>query len=277
MTKNSRQGQQALRRLRELQVINKKPISSSKKVDNFRQESEKLAKLETFHPAAFTGSEQVPQKLCDFILALALLYDDIKDSQYALLLLQQAYPKSSREKTAINGNYFGTQIHLIRYQVGLVYALCELIQDHKELLNLPDFQSLVKQLPPKSREAWQVTVDVALEHFNNGPLAKALKKIRHKVAFHYDSEQIMMGFKKHFFDGLEIRERAYISRGADMQGTRFYFADAAAQGYLESQTADPDTKILPSLTLDTLRHINLALLALVSQFIQSRGENFQRV
>jgi hypothetical protein len=56
---------------------------------SFQEECACLESLETFDPAAFEGNEEVPQKLCNLVLALALIYNDCKNMTYAATLLKE--------------------------------------------------------------------------------------------------------------------------------------------------------------------------------------------
>jgi hypothetical protein len=40
-----------------------------------------LARLQTFDPNAFIANDKQEQKVCDFILALALIFNDLKDME----------------------------------------------------------------------------------------------------------------------------------------------------------------------------------------------------
>ena len=46
-----------------------------------------LAPLESFDPSVFQGDAVISQKLCDFVLALTIAYNDLRDSTFALILL----------------------------------------------------------------------------------------------------------------------------------------------------------------------------------------------
>ncbi len=63
-----------------------KPLKPPK-IAGFRQECEMLAAPETFEPEAFRGNEKVPQAVCNFVLVLALIYNDCKDAIYAHIAL----------------------------------------------------------------------------------------------------------------------------------------------------------------------------------------------
>jgi hypothetical protein len=57
---------------------------------NLSDENTQLAALQTFDPKAFVGDSGVPQDLCNFVLALALVYNDCKDGIFSNLLLTQS-------------------------------------------------------------------------------------------------------------------------------------------------------------------------------------------
>ena len=109
--------------------------------------SSRLAHLDTFDPAAFMPDQHIPKALCSFVLALALVYNDIKDGTYAYSLLKENVPPGKFEERADWGMFTGLQIHIIRYQIGLVHELCKLIQTHQAVLNDPFLQSVIQQMP----------------------------------------------------------------------------------------------------------------------------------
>jgi hypothetical protein len=66
---------------------------------SFKAECAQLAPLETFDPAVFEPSGDVSQEMCDFVLALALIYNDCKDLVYANLALVDARPAEGMGRT----------------------------------------------------------------------------------------------------------------------------------------------------------------------------------
>ncbi len=66
---------------------------------NFTQEAEQLAPLQTFSREAFVGDSNVPQGICNFVLALALIYNDCKDGIFSNLILARVY-RVSRDKSS---------------------------------------------------------------------------------------------------------------------------------------------------------------------------------
>lgn len=164
----------------------------------------------------------------------------------------------------------GLQVHLIRYHIGLVHELCELIRHHQGVLDHPFLRSVVQQMPKPSRDSWQSLVDTATGKLASGPFANIVKRIRHKVTAHYDASEILDGYKRFFFDGPKAKRAAYISRGSNMDESRLYFADAAVQAYLEGRVGQ-DQKRFFEIVIGAMRDANSAIMLLVNGFIQRRG------
>ena len=226
--------------------------------------------LETFDPAAFVADDTIPQEVCNFVLTLALAYNDIKDVTEAHHRLKEHDPPGLFRKQVDFGMQAGRKVHLIRYQIGLVNELCELIRKHEEIIGQPLLQSLIRQMSKRSRAAWQSLVDTATGKLKTGPLAQAVTRIRHKVIFHYDSEELFNGYKRHFFDGTTVKDQAYISRGSTMSESRFYFADAAAEGYLDIRSDQGRATELAESVIGAMRDANFAIMQLVNAFLQKR-------
>jgi hypothetical protein len=86
---------------------------------SFQDECSELAPPETFDPAAFLGDEAVPQELCNFILSLALIYNDCKDITYSKLVLGEFRPPQPPRKNRLWGAWTGVDFHIIRALVGV--------------------------------------------------------------------------------------------------------------------------------------------------------------
>ncbi|MBI2885222.1 MAG: hypothetical protein HYY15_03510 [Candidatus Omnitrophica bacterium] len=226
--------------------------------------------LETFDPTAFIADESIPQEVCNFVLALALAYNDIKDVTEVHLRLKEQRPLGVFQKRVDFGMHGGRTVHLIRYQIGLVHELCELIRNNERIISHPLLQAIISQMPKKSRIAWQSLVDTATGKLRVGPLAQAVIRIRQKVVFHYDTEEIFNGYKRHFLNGAVAKELAYISRGSTMAESRFYFADAAAESYLSARADQRQATELAQSIIGAMKDANFAIRHLVNGFIQKR-------
>jgi hypothetical protein len=244
---------------------------------SFQAECATLQSLQTFDPAAFEGDETVPQNLCNLVLALALIYNDCKNTAYAALLLKESRPSGKHEINALWGTWSGIEWHLFRLMSSAVHELFILIQDHRDLLNHEFLIKVVKQLHPTSRKSWNSLIAAASDATPKDDFGHLLLRIRNKMVFHYDSKEIFRGFKKHFLVPTRSQDRAYISRGRSMSATRFYFADAAVQGYFREMVGKDELRQLSIKILDVVDSLNFALLGLVGQFIQQRGFAYRNV
>jgi hypothetical protein len=61
-----------------------------------------------------------------------------------------------------------------------------------------------------------------------------------------------------------------------MRTTRFFFADAAADGYLDSVMGSETAGALMGETAEVVGRINASLFLMVGKFIQRRGYAFRR-
>lgn len=237
----------------------------------FREECADLAPLESFDPAAFQPSPEVPRELCAFILALALIHNDCKDAIYARLLLAESCPEIPFRKNRHCGAWAGLDFHLFRVFVGLLHELCDLIRDNEPVVNHAFLREALKHLAPQLRHAWDTLVGVATGGTPSDSLGRRLLLIRNKASFHYDPKAILSGYNHHFLSPTPQDERAFISRGRNMKENRFYFADAAAAGYLTTVAGSQEFNELRTHIAELLRTVNHALLYVVDASIQRRG------
>jgi hypothetical protein len=62
-----------------------------------------------------------------------------------------------------------------------------------------------------------------------------------------------------------------------MGASRFYFADAAVEGYFQEIVGKDELRQLSTKIHDVVDSLNFALLGLVGQFIQQRGFAYRNV
>jgi hypothetical protein len=244
---------------------------------NFQEECATLESLETFDPAAFEGDKNVPQKLCNLVLALALIYNDCKNTTYAAVLLKECKPAGNPEINPLWGTWAGTEWHLFRLMISAVHELFILIKDHQDVLNHEFLVKAVKQLNPASRKSWESLTAAASGATPKGDFGRMLLQIRNHMVFHYDPKAIFKGFKNHFLAPTRMQDRAFISRGLSMGASRFYFADAAVEGYFREIVGKDELRQLSRKIHDIVDSLNFAILGLVGQFIQQRGFAYRNV
>ncbi|MFC1490622.1 hypothetical protein ACFL6K_05375, partial [Candidatus Latescibacterota bacterium] len=131
-----------------------------------------------------------------------------------------------------------------------------------------------KQLSRDARMAWDELVRVTFEEKSISNVYKALERIRHKISFHYDAGEIFSGYNKHFFEHF-ASERAFVSMGESMSQSRFYFADAAVDGYIASRMGKDKVQLLTKELENIIPKLNISLYLIVTRFIQKRGFGFR--
>ena len=141
-----------------------------------------LGRLESFDQAAFVGDGKVPQDVCNFVLALAVIHNDYKDLVMAYAFLEEVRPSDSERITKDRGEHAAIQIHVIRQHSSLVHELCKLIEDQPSIIAHPAFQALLKRLDERARERWASLVAAAGTKPKDDPFTKALLLLRNKAS-----------------------------------------------------------------------------------------------
>jgi predicted adenylyl cyclase CyaB len=242
-------------------------------MEDWSRHTEKLAGLETFDPAVFSGDEDVPSEVCNFVLSLALIWNDCKDVTYTEGLLRGCEPSDPPGPTREWGAYGGADLHVFRYQVHLVHELLTLLCRHQSLARSRHVDDLVRRLPDEARDAWYSMLQVALGSVPTDPFGQCLVAIRNTLEMGYDLRAMQVGYRNHFFGERREDDNAFVSRGPDAASTRFYFADAAAFGYLREVPGGDDWDQMREDVRGVLRYMCGALRALVDGFIRSRASS----
>jgi hypothetical protein len=246
-------------------------------MEDFDSHCASLARLNIFDPSAFRGDEDVPQHVCSLILALALVWNDCKDICYARSLLQDSKPDEPARNNKAWGEFGGVDVHLFRLEVALMHELFGLICRSEVAVRSDSLADLLAKLPAYVRDTWASLVQVALGATPTDPFGRCLLMIRNKISSHYDPKVIFRGFHSHFLGEDPTDEWAYVSRGANMATSRFYFADAAALGYLSDIPGGEDWESLRKDVRSTLDTLNFALMGLVEGFVQRRAGAYREI
>ena len=174
------------------------------------------------------------------------------------------------------GALSGAQFHAFRAVASVLHEVCERIRNDNGVLRNDFFRSVVRHLPTPSRESWEALVGVALEGTPKDGLGKQLHRLRNKVTFHYDPAALFIGYAEHFFGERKQDERAFVSRGRNMRATRFFFADAAATGYVRSVDGSEAAEELQDDLEEVVNKVNSGLMMLVRTFVEQRGFPYRR-
>lgn len=104
-----------------------------------------------------------------------------------------------------------------------------MIKENKKVLELKVFKEILGGISTRYRRDWQNLVSESSDE----KLLRDLDNLRGNVVYHYyNIRGIFDGYSKYFKNGESpFNEKAYYSSGEKILKTRFYFADAAVQGY----------------------------------------------
>jgi hypothetical protein len=232
--------------------------------------------------------------LYGFILSLALMYNDFKSLNYWFYQLQKFKPSSQSRACAYRGEWAGLQWHLLRLYFGNFVELLRAIKGNqknnwnKAVLEHPIFSELLSRVSEGTRECWQDLLSARESRFGDIKVDRNvfahLERVRNAGIHHYgDTKDLLRGYQ-HFFNkdtNAPLNNEAYFCAGDSIEKTRFYFADAAAQGIddlLGGYFAE-DTGIdgrITNFLHGFAPRINRSLRYLVEEFIKYRLEEIQQ-
>jgi hypothetical protein len=234
-----------------------------------------LAPLRRVDATAFEPDDSHSQQLCDFVIGLALAFNDLHDLLVTHDILNAAWPDDESTPTPELGEFNGMTTHLFRMHVATLHELLKLIEENQAVLKEPSFVKVMSNMHPEAQAAWKSAVAAATgTDAGTSKLTKFLHFARNKVASHYDRKEIRAGFKKAFAGA---GRDPYVSRGTTFAKSRFYFADAAAQDYMRKKAEDLG---VPESLLDAVKliaEVAFAIHQLVFTFIETRGFSLQKL
>jgi hypothetical protein len=236
-----------------------------------------LSELESFDSKAFEGDTEVPQDVCNFVLTLSLVFNDLKDLLYANEYIQTIKPHGDFKINREWGNYGGINNHFKRSIIGYVHELMNLVKANQKTIEHPFFQTIINKLDTTHQEAWLSLVDSSFEKPTSTQIGKYLLYIRNQVVFHYEPKPIFLGYKEFFSSGVKASQRAYISRGPNMAKTRYYFADAAINGCFDRYKVNYEGEDIFLDSMLILDKLNFALMDIIEKFLIRRGYIFREV
>ena len=176
--------------------------------------------------------------LDDFFLTLALIYNDMKGITLFQVLLNEHYEPLSSKIDPHNGELGGLNIHIIRIFSGLIEEFLNFLAENP-IIESKDFLSLLEDLPPDAKKIWENLIDIShMKKVPDNPTNYALMMIRGKITYHYSDagKNLRKGYISRFHnknkDKVLKNEAAYYSLEDQLESTRFYYADAAAEEYM---------------------------------------------
>jgi hypothetical protein len=189
-----------------------------------------------------------------FMLTLSLVFNDLK----ALVLLndtvRNAYETPEVIQTdAHSGEKEGVGLYLLKTLLSTLHESIVFLKESEEIYNSVRFQKILVRTSKNTRDVWEVLIKIATEKDVVVPqwiefkeLADFLKILRNNVGFHFQTRKsLVKGYRKFFFYGIrgvpdKNREIAYRSTESEFMNSRYYYADAALQGYLVNLFGDEE-------------------------------------
>ncbi len=183
-------------------------------------------------------AENIP--LDNFFLTLGLAYNDLK-SLIVYLTHVQTFCKdiSPNELTCKLGECNGMNNHLTRLIISTIHEFLLLLEKNSKITKDAVFEDICSRMNTEERLQWNHIIKIAEgDHLSKkGNDFKAiLMRIRENGAFHYHSSLKLLrkGFIDHFYNKNKksiFTERAYYSKGENVEDVRYFFCDAAIQGF----------------------------------------------
>lgn len=260
--KKSRKGK---RRIKTLPSAQREPVKS------YAEKVDALAAVGTFDPQVFVGDATCPAHICNFVLALAVMHNDLNDIGLAFELRHTQGPFNDRELTRERGLAGGIGVHLIKLRTAIIHELLAVVAASSKSISHPWFCKLVEGMAIGNKRHWQSIVTTAEGRSEESELGRFLATARHKVAAHYDAKMIGNAFRKLFVAGAEP---PCLSKGIHAAATRFYFADAtvAAVMFARSPGSNVGTELANG-SFKLITSIDHALNSVITRFIKLRNGN----
>lgn len=203
-------------------------------------------RLEAILPEILVGEKS--DDMQNFFLILGLIFNDLKGLLFFRKLIGDIYrePKDN-EITAHAGEHNGLINQINRLVMSTVSEFFIFIDKNKTIINSQNFLFLLERgRSPIFKKEWKELVNLDGSKHTLAMIAR----VRSNTTFHYDhsGKELRRGFRN-FFDKKSNktphRERAYYSLNKNMEQTRIYYSDAAAQGYVNNLMKIEDmTKII---------------------------------
>jgi hypothetical protein len=232
----------------------------------------RLAPLQSFDPdVLLTGNDE----LDGFIVGLAVAYNDLKGVHWMNYMLENHQPTDAKEISPEAGQWNGMRVGASRWLMALSHEILHAVARASELntLKRPEVLQALRIMARPHQEQWKRLVRIAIgKERALGPLREYLSGVRNTGAFHFSyTANFLRGYRAHFVEDAKSphNERAYVSIGDSVAGTRFFFADAAA---LRMYAGDEDLGKLFRESEDLVDEMHVPLKAFLHAYIKNRIE-----
>lgn len=182
----------------------------------------------------------VEDEVADFFLVLAIIYNDFKGLIFFKTLLQDKFRNPPNgERSYHSGEYAGFQIQLHKLICATIHEFFEFLKKKEDVLKTHEFTIIANNLSSYTKSRWTDIVDFALsKNTPDSDFKNRLARVRSNVTSHYyeSDKNLRSGFVDFFFKRERDagNENAYYAIDNAMKNTRFFYADAAEDAFLNS-------------------------------------------
>ncbi|MBX3032732.1 MAG: hypothetical protein KF865_02330 [Bdellovibrionaceae bacterium] len=227
-----------------------------------------LAKLDSFPIAALSGKNG-PEDHHSFVLAVSTAFNDLKDYYWVYQQLIDNRPSDLNKIDPRRGQWNGMGVFVVRKILATFYEFLELLEKKSQILEHQTIKNAVALMGPTSRAAWNRLTTMAIAKAKGLPndqqsIYKVVMRVRHNITSHYyGTDNFSSGFKAY----CQSRHDAavYASMGETMEGTRFFYADAACQQFL--QKIHSDHSVTQEQVLKSVKEMNEACRMFLESFL----------
>lgn len=251
------------------------------------KKQEFIGNLEYINPSKLIDKDK-NEPVDNFFLVLGLIYNDLKGLVLFKKLIVDNYRIVEKDEiSSHSGSLGGIYVQIDRLFIGTVHEIFNFIRDHKDIISSIEFDDILQKTNLQTKSMWKDICGVALGSTKEMKgFSHDLLLIRNNTSFHYNqSEKVLRhSFINIFFNREKVgqNENAYYSIGDSMEGTRFYYADAAAEEYLRrlsqrSEEIDVQKSVdgySPDL-LDIISKMNFTIMRLMKVYLKTRSKNIK--
>ncbi|MEM7138942.1 MAG: hypothetical protein AAF500_20370 [Myxococcota bacterium] len=237
-----------------------------------------LAQRQSIPPNQLVGRDEASD-LDKLMLMLSLAFNDLKMVAWLYERSREAQVHYISDPSSPEwGQVVGMMVFAQRQMVAIQHETLNLVKRYKKVLDESEFQEIVRRMPPGPTGSWNQIVQAALTDINlkgrggkrrPSDLRGWLQTVRNHVVSHYGQpSDVVRGYQEFFYEGEkgDHNASAYFSDGQNMEGTRFFYADAAVQKALHIFNEYAHHEIP-----ENAFAFNHALKHLITAYIQSRS------
>ncbi len=215
---------------------------------------------------------------------LATIYNDLKGFAFFNTQLGDNYRQPLKDElTYHSGEYNGYNLQLYKLFIATLHEFFKFLEVNKNIFNNPKFFLIFKKISNPRQKDWKELVEIASGRAPSSPaFKKILNRTRNNIAFHYyESDKILReGFIKRFLksenDVSNNGQFSYYAIGESLAKTRFFYADAATQEFLQSITEVQYPSAIEEYgkkAAEIINQMNDTIYSLLKEYIVSLHEN----